>query len=48
MLGKLIDEVKPEYLAIVYDSKEPSFRKLMYAEYKAESLGAPRCVDSAV
>jgi DNA polymerase-1 len=41
MLGKLLDEVQPDYLAIVYDSKEPSFRKELYAEYKANRSAAP-------
>lgn len=41
MLGRLLDEVNPEYVAIVYDSKEPSFRKKMYPEYKANRSAAP-------
>ncbi|HKY62910.1 MAG TPA: DNA polymerase I [bacterium] len=35
MLLKLIKDEKPEYLLMVFDSKEPSFRKNDYAEYKA-------------
>ncbi len=41
MLGRLLDEVGPEYLAVVYDSKEPSFRKIMYPEYKANRQAVP-------
>lgn len=35
MLLKLIKEKNPEYLVMVFDSKEPSFRKKEYAAYKA-------------
>jgi DNA polymerase-1 len=35
MLLKLIKDKNPEYLAMVFDSKEPSFRKKEYPEYKA-------------
>ncbi|HKX12091.1 MAG TPA: 5'-3' exonuclease H3TH domain-containing protein, partial [bacterium] len=35
MLLKLIKDEKPEYLLMVFDSKEPSFRKKDYSEYKA-------------
>ncbi len=41
MLAKLADEAQPEYLAVVYDSKEPSFRKEIYPEYKANRSEAP-------
>src|SRR5687768_5443774 len=41
MLARLADEAKPEYLAVVYDSKEPSFRKEIYTEYKANRSAAP-------
>ncbi len=41
MLGRLIDEAGPRYLAVVYDSKEPSFRKLRYPEYKANRSAPP-------
>src|SRR5206468_2838917 len=35
MLLKLIKDEKPEHLVMVFDSKEPSFRKKEYGEYKA-------------
>jgi DNA polymerase-1 len=41
MLGRLMDEAKPEHLVVVYDSKEPSFRKEMYTEYKANRSAPP-------
>ncbi|MBU6375674.1 MAG: DNA polymerase I [Bdellovibrionales bacterium] len=41
MLQKLIDDSKPEYLVVAYDSKEPSFRKQRYAEYKANRAAPP-------
>ncbi|MEN9723849.1 MAG: polymerase [Pseudomonadota bacterium] len=41
MLQKLFDEAQPEYLVVAYDSKEPSFRKERYAEYKANRSAPP-------
>jgi DNA polymerase-1 len=41
MLSRLADEARPEYLAVVYDSKEPSFRKEIFPEYKANRSAAP-------
>jgi DNA polymerase-1 len=41
MLAKLADEAKPQYLSVVYDSKEPSFRKEIYTEYKANRSAVP-------
>ena len=35
MLLKLLKDEKPEYLVLVFDSKEPSFRKQEYEAYKA-------------
>ncbi len=32
---KIIDNEKPEYLAVVFDAKEKTFRHKMYPEYKA-------------
>jgi DNA polymerase-1 len=36
MLARLIQEKKPEYLAVIYDSPEPSFRKDLYPQYKSQ------------
>ena len=41
MLGRLMEEVNPDHLVVVYDSKEPSFRKLMYEDYKANRSAPP-------
>src|SRR4029079_13069947 len=35
MLLKLLRDEKPEYLVMVFDSKEPTFRKQVYDAYKA-------------
>jgi len=51
---KLIEDEKPEYLAVVFDTKEPTFRHDIYPEYKAtrekmpEEMAAqyPRLVDT--
>ncbi|PKK89803.1 MAG: DNA polymerase I [Candidatus Wallbacteria bacterium HGW-Wallbacteria-1] len=34
-LLKLLDEESPERLAVVFDSREPTFRHVMFADYKA-------------
>jgi DNA polymerase-1 len=34
-LLKLIDEEKPDYLSVVFDTPEPTFRHKAYAQYKA-------------
>lgn len=41
MMARLVEEAKPEFLTIVYDSKEPSFRKEVYPEYKANRSAPP-------
>jgi len=41
MLIKILKEEKPEYLAFCYDRKEPSFRKELYADYKANRTEMP-------
>lgn len=35
MILKLINERKPKYLAVVFDTKEPTFRHSLYSDYKA-------------
>jgi len=32
---KLIEDEKPEYLSVIFDTKEPTFRHHIYSEYKA-------------
>jgi DNA polymerase-1 len=41
MLAKLKDDAKPENMAVCYDSKEPSFRKEIFPEYKANRSAPP-------
>jgi DNA polymerase-1 len=41
MLTKLLKEENPDYIAICYDRKEPSFRKALYEEYKANRTEMP-------
>ena len=40
-LKKIIDEEKPEYIAVSFDSVEPSFRNEIYSEYKANRQEPP-------
>lgn len=37
----IIDKVKPEYVAVSFDLKAPTFRHLMYADYKGTRKGMP-------
>lgn len=41
MLRKLINEYQPEYVAVVFDCKEKTFRHDMYPEYKANRTEMP-------
>ncbi len=41
MIQRLVDEAKPQFMVVAYDSKEPSFRKERYAEYKANRSSPP-------
>lgn len=41
MLAKLIKDVKAHYLAVTFDTKEPTFRHELYAEYKANRAECP-------
>ncbi len=40
-LLKLIRDEKPDYLAVVFDTKEPTFRHKMYDEYKSTRAKMP-------
>ncbi|MBN1222315.1 MAG: DNA polymerase I [Candidatus Aminicenantes bacterium] len=40
-LKKLIDQEKPKYLAIVFDTKGPTIRHKLYKEYKAQRKPMP-------
>jgi DNA polymerase-1 len=41
MLYKLLDEVKPAYMAVVFDAPGKTFRSELYAEYKANRPPMP-------
>lgn len=41
MLKKLVDEYKPEYMAVVFDAKGKTFRNDLYKEYKAHRPPMP-------
>jgi DNA polymerase-1 len=41
MLLKVIRELQPDHLAVIYDSKGPTFRKDIYPEYKANRSAMP-------
>ncbi len=41
MVAKLLKEEKPEHMVFCYDRKEPSFRKDLYTEYKANRTEMP-------
>ena len=41
MLLKVMRELQPDHLAVVFDSKGPTFRKEIYAEYKANRAAMP-------
>ena len=41
ILLKLLEEEKPEYLAVAFDVKHPTFRHEMFAEYKGTRKGMP-------
>jgi len=40
-LNKLIDDEKPDYIAVAFDTKEPTFRHKMFKEYKANREAMP-------
>jgi DNA polymerase I len=40
-LMMILDKQKPDYFAVVFDSKEPTFRHKMYKEYKANREEMP-------
>ncbi|HND84752.1 MAG TPA: DNA polymerase I, partial [Pseudobdellovibrionaceae bacterium] len=41
MITKLIKDERPDYVAFCYDRKEPSFRKALYEDYKANRSEMP-------
>ena len=41
MLKRLLNEENPEYIAVVFDAKGPTFRHELYPEYKANRPPMP-------
>ena len=41
MLFKILEDVKPDFIAVAFDRKAPTFRHLEYAEYKAGRAKTP-------
>ena len=41
ILSKFLDEEKPQYLAVAFDLKAPTFRHKEFAGYKAKRKGMP-------
>ena len=41
MLLRLLDEERPDYLAVAFDKSAPTFRHQAYEQYKANRTGAP-------
>ena len=41
MLKRLLSEADPEYIAVVFDAKGPTFRHELYPEYKANRPPMP-------
>jgi DNA polymerase-1 len=48
MLIKLLDDEKPDAMAVAWDRREPTFRKEQYAQYKANREAAPDLFRSQV
>ena len=40
-LNKILDEKKPDFIAVVFDTIQPTFRHVAYPEYKANRLKMP-------
>jgi DNA polymerase-1 len=41
MLFKMLEEIKPEYMAVAFDLKAPTFRHKLYSEYKGTRKPMP-------
>lgn len=41
IMFKILDNIEPEYLAVAFDLKAPTFRHKMYSEYKGTRKGMP-------
>ena len=41
MVLKVLEDLQPSHIAVVYDTKHPSFRKELYSDYKANRSAMP-------
>ena len=41
IMFKILDNLEPEYMAVAFDMKAPTFRHEMYSEYKGTRKGMP-------
>lgn len=41
IMFKILDNIEPEYMAVAFDMKAPTFRHKMYSEYKGTRKGMP-------
>lgn len=44
MIWSFLQDVQPTHAAVVFDTKEPSFRKVLYPEYKANRAAPPEAL----
>ncbi|MDO8582089.1 MAG: DNA polymerase I [bacterium] len=42
ILLKILNDMRPEYIAVTFDTKAPTFRDEMYSEYKAQREAQPQ------
>jgi len=47
-LMKLLDEEKPDHVAVVFDTAEPTFRHTMYPDYKATRQKMPEDMSASI
>lgn len=48
ILFKILEEEEPQYLAVAFDRKEPTFRHQMYPEYKGTRKPMPEALHAQV
>jgi DNA polymerase-1 len=48
MLLRVLREMKPEYVAVVFDAKGPTFREEIYSDYKANRPGMPEGLEPQI
>ena len=41
IMFKILESIQPEYMAVAFDMKAPTFRHKMYSEYKGTRKGMP-------